>query len=280
MLKRTFIHIPGIGAKTEARLWCQGMTSVNQLLEKMIGPMDPDSLSGRQQKTYQIAEDSMRALDEGNWRFFHAHLPANQQWRLLGAGLKTAYLDIETSGLEPITSHITTIAVYDGSSWKTYIHGRDLDAFKTDIAAFELIVTYNGKTFDIPFIQNSLDIRLDIPHVDLRYPLAALGYSGGLKRIEAQLGLGRTGAMGDVDGELAVRLWYEYIARRTPQALESLLAYNLEDVFNLAPLATRVFNRSLPECFRHLQLPDPPPRPRIPYTINDSLIRRLTRSSY
>ncbi|MBC7530655.1 MAG: ribonuclease H-like domain-containing protein [Oligoflexus sp.] len=59
-----------------------------------------------------------------------------------------------------------------------------------------------------------------------------LGYAGGLKAIERQIGLDR-GDLRSVDGFLAVALWQEYKRRKSETALETLLAYNCADVINL-----------------------------------------------
>ncbi|MFO7912984.1 MAG: ribonuclease H-like domain-containing protein [Desulfotignum sp.] len=88
-------------------------------------------------------------------------------------------------------NEITTIALYDGESIKYYVQGRNLDAFMDDIEKYSVIVTYNGKTFDVPFIEKYFGIRMNHAHIDLRYVLKSLGYSGGLKRCEKALGLDR-----------------------------------------------------------------------------------------
>lgn len=50
-----------------------------------------------------------------------------------------------------------------------------LDDFGIDISRFDVIVTSNGKRFDITLSENSLGLRLDQAHVDLRYVLKGLG---------------------------------------------------------------------------------------------------------
>ena len=49
------------------------------------------------------------------------------------------------------------------------------------------IVSYNGKSFDVPFIENYFGIQLSHAQIDLRYVLGSLGYIGGLKGCERQL---------------------------------------------------------------------------------------------
>jgi hypothetical protein len=75
------------------------------------------------------------------------------------------------------------------------------------------------------------------------FPLRRLGYHGGLKSIERQLGLQRDGALKQVNGYLAVLLWREY-KRGNRGALDTLIRYNLEDVVNLQYLADFVYNLS------------------------------------
>ena len=68
-----------------------------------------------------------------------------------------------------ITATVTTIAVYDGREVFTYINGRNLDDFVHDIQKYQVIVSYNGKSFDIPFLERFFRIRIDHAQIDLRY---------------------------------------------------------------------------------------------------------------
>ena len=78
------------------------------------------------------------------------------------------------------------------------------------------------------------------------YALKSLGYSGGLKAIEHRLGMDRDQLEG-VDGFLAVMLWHEYRRRGNKDALETLLAYNVQDVLNLETLVVFAYNQKLRE---------------------------------
>ena len=71
------------------------------------------------------------------------------------------------------------------------MQGQNLNDFIEDIQKYKVIVTYNGKSFDIPFIENYFNIRLDHAHIDLRYILHSLGYLGGLKRMGKTAGDGQ-----------------------------------------------------------------------------------------
>ena len=68
-------------------------------------------------------------------------------------------------------------------------------------------------------------IKLDQTHLDLRYILSALGFSGGLKSCEEKLGIGRKGGYEDIDGYFAVVLWQYYKKTKDIKALETLLMY-------------------------------------------------------
>ena len=68
-----------------------------------------------------------------------------------------------------------------------------------------------------------------------------MGFKGGLKGCEKQLGMDR-GDLAGVDGFLAVYLWDRYKRKRDLKALESLLAYNVQDTINLEHLLVTAYN--------------------------------------
>jgi uncharacterized protein YprB with RNaseH-like and TPR domain len=72
------------------------------------------------------------------------------------------------------------------------------------------------------------------------YPCKTLGLTGGLKRIEREIGLERERP--DISGRDAVRLWHEHEAG-VDGALETLVSYNREDAVNLETLADEVTGR-------------------------------------
>jgi uncharacterized protein YprB with RNaseH-like and TPR domain len=108
-----------------------------------------------------------------------------------------------------------TIALYDGKSIFTYVQGQNLDEFTRDIQKYKVIVTYNGKCFDVPFIESYFRVKMPQAHIDLRYLLKSLGYTGGLKGCEKKAGIDR-GEMEGIDGYFAVLLWDDYQKTRIP----------------------------------------------------------------
>jgi len=187
-------------------------------------------------------------------------------WRLYGELRgKTAFVDIETTGLYAGPNAITMIGLFDGLETRVFVQGINLDEFNDEIKKYQLIVTFNGKRFDVPFIRYVLgDLPNGQAHLDLMYPLRRLGYRGGLKSIEAQLGIGREGILRQVDGFMAILLWREY-KRGNKAALKTLVRYNLEDVVNLQYLSDKVYNMSVAKL--PIQV-DPLPEPQ-KYCLDD-----------
>jgi uncharacterized protein YprB with RNaseH-like and TPR domain len=243
MLQNTFIHIQSIGAITEQRLWESGLSNWDAFSDDISIP-----LSGKRRYLLQQGIDESRQhLYQNNPVYFSKCLPANQSWRLFPEFRdSTAYLDIETTGLDRQFNKITTIALYDGQEIKTYVNGQNLYDFIEDIEQYKVIVTYNGKSFDIPFIESFLNIRLNHAQIDLRYVLYSLGFRGGLKGIERELGTDR-GDLRDVDGFFAVLLWDEFVKTENRQTLETLLAYNVQDTITLETLMVTAYNLKLKE---------------------------------
>jgi hypothetical protein len=186
-----------------------------------------------------------------------------------------AYLDIETTGLER-SDIITTIALYDGQSIFHYVQGENLNDFKTDINKYKLLVTYNGKPFDVPFIERYFKIKVNQPNIDLRYILHSLGYSGGLKGCEKKLGIDRKD-LAEIDGYAAVLLWHDYKKNNNQKALETLLAYNILDVLNLETLLVKAYNEKISSTTpfsRSHKLPLPL-HPKNPFEPDKKTINRI-----
>ncbi len=257
MLRHSFCHIPTVGVKTETRLWEAGVHTWDDLLALEELPV----ARTKREMLRQHLELSIQHLDAGDAGYFDQSMPGSESWRLYSEFRhNTAYVDIETTGLGPPGDHITTIALYDGKEARWYVRGRNLDDFARDIRDFSLIVTFNGKCFDVPFIEREMGIKLDMGHLDLRFALKAAGVKGGLKKIEKHFGLDR-GELDGVDGYFAVLLWKEFQNTRNERVLDTLLAYNIEDVLNLEYLAAKTHNLMVERLpfGRELMLDEPLP---------------------
>jgi uncharacterized protein YprB with RNaseH-like and TPR domain len=275
MLTNTFIHIRNIGFKTEERLWESGIQNWDSFTEDL-----PFRLSERRKRAIvEGIRDSRHQLQDQNLSFFSERLPSNQCWRIFPESRDSiVYLDIETTGLDRVFNDITTITLYDSNSIKTYVRGQNLDDFVLDIQKYKVIVTYNGKCFDIPFIESFFKIQLNHAHIDLRYILQSLGFTGGLKRCERQLGIDR-GDLKEIDGFFAVLLWDEYQRTGDQKALETLLAYNVQDTVTLENLLVTAYNRKLQQTpfYDKLLIADAPMQVN-PYSVDLETVDRIKNS--
>jgi len=231
MLTSTYIHIPRIGRTIEHRIWSCGVRSWSEFAEHQ----DKIPISAARKTTILAGiDESVQRLNACDARFFAQSLPKSEHWRAYSDFKdKIAFVDIETTGLSQNYDCMTVVGIYDGKNVKTFVRGIDLDDIVCEFAKYDLLVTYNGARFDLPFIKHKYpEIEFDQLHIDLMYPLRRIGYTGGLKAIERALGVTRSEDTTGITGFDAVRLWHEY-ERGSADALELLLAYNREDIVNL-----------------------------------------------
>ena len=178
-------------------------------------------------------------------------------------GCVCGYLDIETTGLSPHTSELTVVGLYvvpereKPRLFQPYgdqISSRWLKRALTDV---DTVYTYNGRRFDLPFLEAKTGITIEKrwQHEDLMYACWRRGLYGGLKAVERLLGIGRTTT--DIDGWMAVQLWRNYRFRGDRSSLERLLLYNKEDVMNLSKLRVKLSSVRNPACPPKLTLPKP-----------------------
>ncbi|MBC8101610.1 MAG: ribonuclease H-like domain-containing protein [Cytophagales bacterium] len=242
MLTATFLHAQGIGDVTERRLWDQGFTSWQSVLA--ASRKELPLTDAQRTLLLPVLEQSVTALENEDYGYFAGLLPQREHWRAAPALMdRIGFLDIETNGGYRADS-ITVIGVYDGDESRLYVKDRDLDQFAEDAARYALWVTFFGTGFDLPFLRRRFpDLPLNQLHIDLCPALRRLGYKGGLKRIERQIGIGREEDISGMSGYDAVRLWREWRSRKSQAALDLLLAYNRADIENLSLLLAFAYGR-------------------------------------
>jgi hypothetical protein len=114
---------------------------------------------------------------------------------------------------------------------------------------FDTIVTYNGKSFDVPFVnarmkKNCIDYEINHKHLDLIYNVRAnkstLGLTScSLKSVEKLLEIKREDT---IDGGESIDLYYQYLKSEDEALKRKILLHNYEDVYNL-PEILKIFDR-------------------------------------
>jgi uncharacterized protein YprB with RNaseH-like and TPR domain len=119
-----------------------------------------------------------------------------------------------------------------------------LEAAAADIGASDALVSYNGKTFDVPVLEGRLLMSRLPPdclrrrHLDLLHPArrlfkARLGACN-LQNVEAMV-LGRDRG-DDIPGFLIPEMYFSYLRHRDPAVLRDVMAHNRQDVVSLSLL--------------------------------------------
>jgi hypothetical protein len=233
MLKRTFLHLPGIGPRRELGLWRAGIASWEDFLEQGQGAL-PRGLFrlGR-----PLIERCLEALGRpGGVAELAGLIPRAEHWRFYPTLSRVAYLDIETGGDAGDWGGVTVVGIYDGARVEQFVTERNMWLINDALKGYDVVVTFAGASFDLPVLRQVFpNLYLPPVHIDLKPVLGRLGLKGGLKRIERQTGLSRPDQVLGLDGWDAVRLWRAHQAGQAG-ALDTLLAYNACDVINLAPL--------------------------------------------
>lgn len=234
MIKSTFTFIPGIGPKTEATYWEKGIITWYDF-EKSI------HLNGTGKTNKKVLIDYIQkakeALNKKDISFFANHLPTKDHWRLYKDFFdRTVFLDIETTGLSLYYDIITLIGTFSGKEIKFFIKDNNLDQIGEYLRRFDIIITFNGTLFDIPFIKKEFpDITIPPVHLDLRYLLKSVGVSGPLKVVEKSLGINRDTETEKINGREAAVLWNRFV-KEDDESLTRLVRYNIYDTTDLKKL--------------------------------------------
>ena len=149
----------------------------------------------------------------------------------------TIYLDIETTGFSKTNDIVTVVGIYTGTHTIQLVNGIDLteDNLNDIIKRTKRIVSFNGILFDIPFLATKYP-NIDFTkaeHKDLRPFCKEHNLTGGLKKIEIELGISRDSGVSD--GKEAIELWNKHKAG-CKKSLSKLLEYNREDIINLSKI--------------------------------------------
>ena len=172
---------------------------------------------------------------------------------------KTVFLDTETTGL---SGGAGTFAFLIGLGYFTddqfcvrQYFMRDYDEEQAHLSAlnelllkFENVVTYNGKSFDLPlmesrFIMSGIEMNLKDPaHLDLLYPVRRLWKKRlencSLSTVERDiLGVYREN---DVPGYLVPEIYFRYLKTKDAREIKGVFDHNLQDILSLVVLTAKI----------------------------------------
>jgi len=245
VLRSTFQLAPGLGAVREKRLWASGVACWDDYCrgDRAGQARLPATLDHALRAAIALAQE---ALAEGDMARLTALIPPGEHWRLLGElGSRAAYLDIETSDDAVGFAGISAIGLLDACGPRILLAERDLHLFPELSRDWQLLVTFNGGSFDLPVLRRAFPEWQPPPaHVDLRHVLPRLGQSGTLKHVERRipgLFLERPPHIAELEGFGAARLFRQGRAGDRA-AWRRFAEYNLYDVIGLRTLAAHAHN--------------------------------------
>lgn len=240
MINQAMLHFPRVGPKRRQQLADHGICCWQDAVENP-GAIPP---SFREDFVAE-SERCLAALLAQDLCYFTEHLHPEDRWRILHHFLPAAsFFDIETTGLEHDDT-ISVIACWHKGKIHNFVEHENLDDFLDLLDDIQLLVSFNGSTFDVPRTLATFHIpELPCPHLDLRWPCFHHGLNGGLKQVADSIGITRPADIAQADGQLAILLWERWQNHRDEAAKEKLMRYCAADVLLLRPVAAHVAQRN------------------------------------
>ena len=171
---------------------------------------------------------------------------------LSAAGLSRAlFLDLETGGLASSPVFLAGTMHWNGEDFvlRQYFarhYGEEaalLSAVAEAARGFEFLVTFNGKSYDEPFLAGRAvvhGLRLALParHLDLLHPARRRWKSrlSDFRLTTLELHVCRRRRSGDVPGEEVPGLYHDYVRNGDPYRLIPVFHHNMLDVITMAEI--------------------------------------------
>ena len=166
------------------------------------------------------------------------------------------FMDIETKGLSNVPVILIGIAEIKGdniisSQYFLRNYGEEdaiLDAYLSHLDEDSVHVTFNGKSFDVPFIKNRctynrIDANLDLPHLDLMHFAKNL-WSDELPNCRLQtiekefFGIERRD---DVPGQYIPGYYDTYLSQGNIGPIVPIIEHNRQDIVSLAAFLEKMY---------------------------------------
>lgn len=244
--------LPKIGIKTEENLKKQGYDTIESLLNH-------DSHKDNAKNFLENMEDMsfMEIIDLLNQNRYGkscrdnlikcVSIPESENFK---------FMDIETLGLSNVPIILIGVAEIKGNNIiSSQYFLRDLDeeiailkGYFSHLDEDSVHVTFNGKTFDVPYIKNRLryhriDVDFDLAHLDLMYfakylwrdelPNCQLQtiekYKFGLERVD------------DVPGQYIPGYYNTYLSEKNIGPMIPIIEHNRQDIVSLADFLMKMY---------------------------------------
>ena len=190
-------------------------------------------------------------------------------------GLRTGVLDIETTGLEPSRCRFILGGLLDmqtGTLHQIFAENRSeereaLEAFVSLVEDLDMVITYNGRHFDMPFINRRLaafsknpcrPYDLDIYQVlNGHSPIRKFVPNLKQKTVENYMGLWQS-RTDEISGAESVELYERYEKTGDEDLARRILLHNSDDVVQLTRLLPVLSKADLHRAMYHMGFPAGP----------------------
>lgn len=189
------------------------------------------------------------------------------------SGMNIAVLDIETTGLDPSRNKFILGGLFDlqkGDMHQLFAESRSeeketLEKFYELMSDFDMVITYNGKHFDMPFIARRMKahgISSTLLPYNLDLYLVVNGHSPikkfvpnlKQKTVEAYMGLWQD-REDEISGAESVELYNKYEKSGDPELEKKILLHNSDDVLQLTRLMKVLSKCDIHKAMYHLGFP-------------------------
>lgn len=178
-------------------------------------------------------------------------------------GGEPLFLDIETTGLASMRSHLYLVTILFRSEMHQWFLDQPAEEKNLLIAVLSFLekqfpfaptlVTYNGRAFDLRYLEKKctfyglMPIFRKLEHLDLFHLLRPFGQAFGLPSLrqrdwEKYLHLDRKD---DFSGKELISDYQDYLRSRSKDLLERLFLHNLEDVKHMTGLLPLLFLKEI-----------------------------------
>lgn len=220
-------------------------------------------------------------------------LYTSRAFRLYFGEMKLAAADIETTGLNPKTSRFVLgglLSVSCASQGCGILkveqffaetlseEQKALTAYVSALREMDVLLTYNGRRFDLPFIRaragggaEDLPFNLDLYLLVKKYsPVRKFLPNLKQKSVENFLGLW-SGRQDEISGAESVDLYYRYLAEKDSAVKEKILLHNHDDVVQLYRLLSILEKVDLHQAMYDYGFPIRPPAGNLPGLIIEKI---------